>query len=297
MRDAKLIETKEIPITDIEVSSRLRPVSHTAVESLKQSIETVGLHNEIHLRKIKKSGALRLIAGGHRVAAFKALGRSEIPAKIWDCTDEWAELAEIDDNLAHAELSTLELCVFLARRKEVYERAFPQTKAAVGAELAKKRWNAEDSVSVASFVVSTAEKMGASPRNIGRLVAAGQRLEVGEIRDLAKAPKPVTLKDLQEIAKCGDPTERLSIVKALSTGEAKSAKDALAKKKQPGAAVMSPAETAQNKIAEAWARAPKEARKRFVSAHWDELQNLLSDCEAETGDVVQFLAHHREADA
>ena len=93
MRPPRLIEIKDIPLDDIDTSNRLRPVSETAVKSLTHSIETLGLQSEIQVRKIKKTGKLRLIAGGHRLAAFRAMGRTEIPAKIWDCTDDWADLA------------------------------------------------------------------------------------------------------------------------------------------------------------------------------------------------------------
>lgn len=277
MRPPRLIEVREIPLDDIDTSNRLRPVSETAVESLTHSIETQGLMSEIQVRKIKKTGKLRLIAGGHRVAAFRALGHAAIPAKIWDCTDDWAELAEIDDNLAHAELDTLELSVFLARRKEVYERAYPQAKAASGAELAAKRWDASDNMAVASFAVSAASKMGVSKRTVFRLLAAGQALGPREIQELRDAPKKVSLSDLQEIAKCGDPTDRYDICRALGDGSAKSAKEVLARKKTPGTAVKDPVEAARSKLNDAYTRAPKEARRRFVDDHRDELLELLGE--------------------
>ncbi len=275
MRPPRLIEVREIPLDDIDTSNRLRPVSETAVKSLAHSIETQGLLSEIQVRKIKKTGKLRLIAGGHRIAAFRALGHAAIPAKIWDCTDDWADLAEIDDNLAHAELNTLDLAVFLARRKEVYERAYPETKAATGADLVAKRWDTADNMSVVSFVTATADKMGVDERTIRRLVAAARTLGPREIKELRDAPKRVSLSDLQEIAKCGDPTDRYEICRALGDGTAKSAKEVLARKKTPGSAAKGPVETALGKLGDAFARAPKEARRRFVGDHRDELLELL----------------------
>ncbi|WIY25032.1 ParB/RepB/Spo0J family partition protein [Parasedimentitalea psychrophila] len=277
MRPPRLIEVKEIPLDEIDTSNRLRPVSETAVKSLTHSIETLGLQSEIQVRKIKKTGKLRLIAGGHRMAAFRALGRAEIPAKIWDCTDDWADLAEIDDNLAHAELDPLELCVFLARRKEVYERAFPETKAATGADLVAKRWDTTDNVSVVSFAAASASKMGVTERTVFRLLAAGQALGPREILELRDAPKKVSLSDLQEIAKCGSTTDRYDICRALGDGSAKSAKEVLARKKAPGTAVKDPVEAARSKLNDAFARAPKEARRRFVDDHRDELLELLGE--------------------
>lgn len=277
MRPARLIEITEVPIADIDCSDRLRPVSQAGVASLKASIETLGLQSEIHVRKLK-GGKLRLIAGGHRLEVFRQLGRETIPSKLWDCTDDWARLAEIDDNLAHAELDTLELAVFLARRKEVYERAYPQSKAATGADLAAKRWNAADNMSVASFVATSAEKLGVTERQVRRLVAAGLALGPDQVRKLRAAPRKVTLADLQAIAKCGNPVDRYDICDALAEGKAKSAAAFLkARQALPGAAVKDPVEESLKRLQDAWARASTEARKRFVRSRNAELFNMLRD--------------------
>ncbi|KAE9624761.1 MULTISPECIES: ParB/RepB/Spo0J family partition protein [Parasedimentitalea] len=274
MRPPRLIEVTDIPLDDIDTSNRLRPVSETAVKSLTHSIETLGLQSEIQLRKIKKTGKLRLIAGGHRVAAFRALGHASIPAKVWDCTDDWADLAEIDDNLAHAELDPLELCTFLARRKEVYERAYPQAKQ--GGDHGNQHTGGCQT-DILSFCQSVAEKRDISERQVRRLVAAGQALGPREINELRDAPKKVSLSDLQEIAKCGSVTDRYDICRALGDGSAKSAKEVLARKKAPGTAVKDPVEAARSKLNDAYSRAPKEARRRFVDDHRDELLELLGE--------------------
>ena len=104
----------------------------------------------LHHRRVKRggpaSGASRdfsppalFIAGGHRLEAAKRLGWEEIEAKIWtDVTDDWAAIMEIDDNLAGAEMNALDTAVFLATRKQVYERLHPETKAGVAGGLARQ---------------------------------------------------------------------------------------------------------------------------------------------------------------
>lgn len=141
MRDAKLISTGDVKITDIDAGDRLRPVSVAAVEGLVASINELGrMKDEIHLRKAREKNApLVLIAGGHRLAAAKILGWETIPAKVWDCSNDWAVLLEIDDNLAQAKLSALELAIFLSRKKAVYERLRPETKAGMAGALARRR--------------------------------------------------------------------------------------------------------------------------------------------------------------
>lgn len=97
---AKLLETTELPISDIDTDGRLRPINEASVISLMASIEEIGLQSEIHVRRIRhQDGRLRLIAGRHRLEVFRRLGRTSIPAKVWDCTDDWATIAEIDDTL------------------------------------------------------------------------------------------------------------------------------------------------------------------------------------------------------
>ncbi len=206
---AKLLFTGELPIRDIDVSDRLRPLSETAVVSLMASIQEVGQQSEIHVRKIRhQGGRMKLILGRHRIEALSRLGCTSIASKLWDCTDDWARMAEIDDNLAHADLNALDLAVFLAERKVVYERMYPEAKAASGVELAAKRWHAADMMSAASkendvmsFCQSVAEQRDLSERQIRRLVAAGQALDRDTIQQLRTAPKRVTLADLQTLAK------------------------------------------------------------------------------------------------
>ncbi|MBW4708660.1 ParB/RepB/Spo0J family partition protein [Roseobacter sp. YSTF-M11] len=293
MRDAKLLNTLEIDIDAIRTDGRLRPFSETAVTSLIASIKEIGLQSEIHVRKVAhQDGILRLIAGGHRIEAFRRMKRQKIPCKVWDCTDDWAMLAEIDDNLAHTDLNPLDLAVFLAERKAVYERMYPETRAVSGAALAAKRWDATDNMAVASFVTSTADKMNQSERTIRRLVSAGQALDPEAISMLRSAPHRVTLADLQALAKCA-PDDRPVICRELSLGKAKSAKEVLDRRKQPGTAAVDPVDKAHRKLYEAYARAPKDARRRFVRDFSEELQSFLAE-RVEAAGAVPFKARGRK---
>lgn len=281
MASPRLLKSDRIAVADVDTRDRLRPVSEAGVAALIASIEETGVMKDaIHVRQ-KKGGQLVLIAGGHRLEAAKRLGWTEIEAKVWaDVTDDWARLLEIDDNIAGAELTALDTAVFLAARKQVYERLHPETKASTGAALAARRWDAADTMSVASFVTATSEKFGLSDRHVRRLVAAGDRLLGGDAHRLRQAPRPVTLKDLAEIAKIGPPTERYDVIAALAEGRAKSAADARrawAVREGTRVAVEDPVETALKALKTAWSRAPKEARRRWVRDHADALHALLRE--------------------
>lgn len=292
-RDAKLLATMDIDVADIRVDQRLRPHSEKAVASLIASIEEIGLQAEIHVRKVAhQGGILRLIAGLHRIEAFKRMGRQTIPCKVWDCTDDWARMAEIDDNLAHTDLSPLDLAIFLAERKAVYERMYPEAKhgGARGNQHTGGRQN-----DIISFCQSAAEKIDKSVRHVEKLVAAGQGLEPEAIALLRTAPRRVSLADLQELAKC-EPGFRTMVCRELSLGKVKSVKQVLDRQKAPGASLKNDKDTEFRKLNDAFARASKATRMRFVDAHREALAQLLAESAAADdapADVVPFKARER----
>ncbi len=272
----------ELSVDEIQMGDRLRPVSQAGVDALKASIEELGvMKDKIHVRKIKRSGNYVLMVGGHRLTAARELGWETIPVVCWDCNDSFARLMEIDDNLAGAELTALDTAVFLAERKDVYERLHPETIATAGAELAAKRWNdATDIVSTASFATATAEKFGISDRQVRRLVAAGSVLRGRNANDLRNAPNPVTLKDLTEIAKIGEVSERDRVVALLSNGDVKNASEARRKYQSElgnGPTPLNNTDATFARLLDAWRRAPKAARKMFLETEGDEVSAVLAE--------------------
>jgi ParB family chromosome partitioning protein len=289
MNPPNLVETRNVPLIDIFIEDRLRPVNMVAVQSLMQSIEQIGLQAEIHLRRVKVKTPnegepkykLRLMAGGHRVEAFHLLGMEEIPAKIWDCSADDAQLIEIDDNLAHAQLEPLDLAIFLMQRKDVYERMHPETKRGSVGNLASHGL-LTDNLSVSSFVASTAEQMGQSERNVFRMISAATRLNPEHIKALRQAPKRVSHSDLQTIAKLTNSADQDAVCIALSEGTAKSATEAMSQRNaKPGDAIRSDADKKYMALADAFSRAPMAAKRRFAKEYGAELRSLMEDAPVE----------------
>ena len=108
-------------IDDIKIPSHRKTRGN--IEQLANSIRDLGLLNPITL-----TTSYRLIAGYHRYLACKSLGWQDIPANIVTLDALHAELAEIDENLQRQELTVLERAEQLARRKNIYEEVYPQTK-------------------------------------------------------------------------------------------------------------------------------------------------------------------------
>ncbi|TAG18113.1 MAG: chromosome partitioning protein ParB [Rhodobacterales bacterium] len=268
---APILQT--VRLSDVKADQRLRPVSAAGVQAILASVAEIGrIKDPVHVRKDKKG--LTLLAGGHRLAAYAELGILEAEVWIWSgITNDHARLIEIDDNLAGAEMCPLDTAVFLAERKRVYERLHPETTRG-GDRKSIEFKNQTDIESVRSFVTTTSEKFGLSERHVRRLVEAGEKLGVDSAR-LRNIPRPITLKDLIEIAKIGEPTERYAIVDALREGTARSASEArrtwAAKEKGEAPAVKDPVEEAFIALSKVWARAPMAAKKRFLINHRSEI--------------------------
>lgn len=288
MMNPTLMKQTRIAIADVVVRDRLRPVSEAGVEALIASINEIGVMKDaIHVRK-HYTGEYRLLAGAHRLAAAERLGWGEIEAKVWtDVTDDWARLIEIDDNLAGAEMTALDTAVFLATRKAVFERLHPEKKQFVAGGKARQGLATE----LSSFAETTAEKLGVTPRQVRKIIAAGARIGPDEVQQLRLAPRPVTLADLQAISAIGEAPERYEVVRQLATGEAKSA--AAARKawfhRENPPAPVSPEDAEFAALHDRWARASKAARRRFVAANFDELAVLVAEESVRHGDKAFFL--------
>lgn len=285
----KATEILYIPIAEIEVEARLRDASPTGVASLVSSIQEVGeILKPLILRKVKNG--YRLLDGLHRLRAAQEVGLGVVPAQVKTCTNNDAVRIEVDANLAGAPLSALDMAVFLAAHKGLYEKEHPETKAATGADLVAKRWNTTDIMSAVSFAANAADVFGKTDRHIRRLIAVGEKLDRADIDKLRAAPKKVQFSDLETIAKCADPTERTEICAALGDGSAKSAKEVLKRKAAPNAPKNSASDERLSKLLDAWARAPMKARRSFVEQKADELRELLDDAEKpiSEGEVINF---------
>ncbi|MCW9041710.1 MAG: ParB N-terminal domain-containing protein [Pseudopelagicola sp.] len=292
-------QIQQIEIAQIETGERMRPVSEAGVESLMASIGELGVMKDpVQLRRKGRGDKARLIlmAGGHRLEAAKRLGWQTIPALVWvDVTNDWAALMEIDDNLSGSDLSTLELAVFMARRKEVYERMYPQTKHG-GDRKSEAYRNQNDTMSLwsgdasdtMSFASSVAEKRDMSKRSVERLVAAGQHLSSRDARELSQAKTRPSLKDLLDLAKVEEEHIRVDVIDRLKHGTSKSVAAALRDFKSSDEGSSGPVnltDQAFRKLFETWKRTPKPAQRMFVKECFDDLYPMLATINADGGET------------
>ena len=122
-------ETLEVPLASIEVGNdRARELDPFWAEGLAAIIAKQGLMTPILLRPME-GGRYRLVAGLHRLEAFRIMERPAIPAHLSEAgTDDEARLQEVMENLGRAELIALDRCHHLYELKQVWERMYPQAK-------------------------------------------------------------------------------------------------------------------------------------------------------------------------
>jgi ParB-like chromosome segregation protein Spo0J len=118
-----------ITIDDIDIPDGRRQVNPAAVKRLADSIDKIGLRHPITVRE--KGERYQLIAGRHRIEAFRKLEREHIPAIIVRMTNDDARLWEIAENLHRAELTKLERDEQVAEWIRITERLSSQSEAKV----------------------------------------------------------------------------------------------------------------------------------------------------------------------
>ena len=106
------MQITKLKVKDIVVKERLRGVDSEKVERLKESILRSGL-----IHPITVSGGV-LVAGLHRLTAFKELGLEEIDCHIIDDDELLKKEIEIDENLYRNELTVLEKGKMEAMKKK-----------------------------------------------------------------------------------------------------------------------------------------------------------------------------------
>ena len=111
------VETLDIPISKIKVINRMRRTDENRIADLAQSIEGIGLLSQIIVAK--KDECYLLLAGLHRLEAFKLLKKQFIPARIYEAPDLICKLIEVEENLVRSELNAIQTAEHIIAREEL----------------------------------------------------------------------------------------------------------------------------------------------------------------------------------
>lgn len=218
----------KVRIDEIKVNPGRRTALENDIEELAFSISEIGLLNPITL-----TGDYTLVAGLHRLEAVKLLGWTEVECTITDLNGLTAELAELDENFARANLSPLEIGDLYRRRKDIYEMLYPETKAgtaqAIGMNKAKGN-NVDCNLQSRrkSFIEDTASVTGSHPSTIARHIKIATELTPEAKETLRGAKKPVSSTTLKKISKLA-PGRQKEVSALLVSGEIQTVDEYLAK--------------------------------------------------------------------
>lgn len=210
------VRVEEVPLQEVKVQGERRELRR--VEELAESIREVGLLNPITVTE-----DLRLVAGYHRLEAYRALGRETIPATIVSLAELDESLAELDENLVRSELTALERMVLVARRKKFYEAKYPETKRPKGGR--RKRGNGEK-ISPLGFTADTARKAGVTRRSVQQEVRIATQLAPEAVRLLWGTSVAESKLELSRLAKL-EPSRQREVAKEIGCRRAKTVKEAV----------------------------------------------------------------------
>ena len=165
--------TIEIVVDQIKVLPRLRALNDEQVGALAASMSQLGLQTPVTVRFVTEEGNASavptLVAGAHRLEAYKRLGMKTIEALVIEGDDDDVRLWEIDENLCRAELTEIERGEHLVARKEVWERV-EASKDRVGQPVPPEIGYKKPPRPKRSFAADTAAKTGLSKRTINRSI-------------------------------------------------------------------------------------------------------------------------------
>lgn len=115
----------KILISEIKIGKDRRPIDFEWVKELSEDIKELGLINPIRLNKENV-----LIAGLHRIEAFKILGYTEIEYTVTETDDKIIQrMQEISENVNRKELPYYERLKELKEYKKLMEILHPEIKA------------------------------------------------------------------------------------------------------------------------------------------------------------------------
>lgn len=124
------MERRRITLENIHIGNRHRTPDMAKVREIAKSISEVGLMNPpavvfrdgIVIDGEETENTPVLIYGRHRVLALQALGEVVVECIVHDVDDLHAELMEIDENLARAELSPAQEAAHILRRQVIWRK-------------------------------------------------------------------------------------------------------------------------------------------------------------------------------
>jgi ParB family chromosome partitioning protein len=106
-----------IEISQIKITLRMRRTDEDRIRDLAESIKGIGLLHPVSVAE--KDGEYILLAGFHRIGAYKILGLKQIPSTIRKSDEIIDQLIACEENLVRSELNAIQTAEHIVRREEL----------------------------------------------------------------------------------------------------------------------------------------------------------------------------------
>ncbi len=213
-----------IAISQINDSGRLRPVDPARAEAYAASIDAEGLAQPIRVRPA--NGGYILVTGGHRLAAMKLLGWTELTVGrhviVVDDSEDAAAGLELVENLFSG-MTALDRAIFLNEAKQRYEEKRTKIKQSKrkDQQIQFDKTIPETGIIFSErFTKDAAKRIGLSEASVQEAVHIAKALDpqvIPQLRGLMIEDNQNELKQLAAV----DRANQRNIVKTIKVGEAK----------------------------------------------------------------------------
>lgn len=269
---------KSLPLSDIFVGARARPVDEDHAQAIAASIAERGLINPITVRatSARKGTPYTLVAGGHRLRAAAINGWGEIDTILVSADETEAQLMEISENLYRNELSKLDRAIFVLKFREMWE----EKNGKVGAGRPSNKLGHDDpifSTNGARLSERVAIRLGFSTESFKRVNRIGQNLHA-DLRQMVRGT-PIADDQTQLLKLAKLPLEEQVRIAAALRHEP-DLKKVLALTKPAAAPLTAEQQQAEimKKLVGLWEKADVDTRRSFLDHIGD--QDNLSFLEA-----------------
>ena len=185
--------TVDLPLSKLRRRLDARKLVPRTVASIAESMREVGIISPLRVRpKVlieggREAEGWEITCGGHRFEAASRCGFEKVPCVVVDEDDDHAELAMIDENLRRTQDSDAERASLTRRRKDVYERLYPET-AHGGDRRSIKSQNVQLENSPARFTAETAAVSGKSERVVQLDAERGKKISERAMALIHRSP-------------------------------------------------------------------------------------------------------------
>ena len=214
-------ELLSIPVSEIEIGQRLRPVDPVFADAIGRSMKRDGQATPIVVCRLPGKQTWTLVAGAHRVAGAKLHGLADLRAEIISPRADERSQREVSETLWRRGLDPVERAVFIARQVEIIKLRLGIDPAAPGqAASANVRWSRRRPEDVAAEALDASENfsaaygwsqevaaaLGVCDRTVRRALRLYRSLQPSLIAQLREAHHPAIDNEgeLQKLAKLDD---------------------------------------------------------------------------------------------